>query len=166
MLAVDAGTPNKLEHFLEMLRLALGRFDAASLSYKRSVGDLLNRIFLGDAPAGIQLGRECRMQDRADSKATVRFSDIDLTDANVRKHVRDGMRITQLGIHFGGLLSCVIDEQGALSKLKLAGEDAPDTGADEDPLTRFDAEFVLLSGTLRQLLGTLEKALGRLIDQP
>ena len=100
------------------------------------------------------------MQDPSDSKASVRFSDMDLSDANVRKHVRDGLRITQLGIEFGGVLSCVIDEHGALSKLKLAGDEAPDTGADENPVSRFDAEFVLLTGTLRQLLATLGKALG------
>lgn len=160
ILAVDAGTPNKLEHFLEMLKLALGRFDAGPLEYKRSVGDLLTRIFLGDAPPGIRLGRECRMQDPSDSKASVRFADMDLSETNVRKHVRDGLRITHLGIDFGGVLSCVIDQNGVLAKLRLAGEEAPDTGADEDPLTRFDAEFVLLTQSLRQLLATLDTALG------
>jgi len=160
VLAVDAGTPNKLEHFLELLKMALGRFDAGSLEYQRSVGELLHRIFLGDAPAGIGLGRECRMQDPADSKASVRFADMDLTDANVRKHVRDGMRLTHLGIDFGGVMSCVIDAHGTLSKLRLAATDGPDTGEDEDPLTRFDAEFVLLTGTLRQLLDVLAGALG------
>jgi recombination associated protein RdgC len=160
ILAVDAGTPNKLEHFLEMLKLALGRFDADSLEYKRSIEDLLTRTFLGDPPPGIRLGRECRMQDPSDSKASVRFSDMDLSDPNVRKHVRDGLKIAQLGIEFGGALSCVIDEHGALSKLKLAGDEAPDTGAEENPLTRLDAEFVLLTGTVRQLLATLGKALG------
>jgi recombination associated protein RdgC len=160
LLAVDAATPNKLEHFLEMLKLGIGRFDAGTLEYQRPFGELLTRIFLGDAPPGIQLGRECRMQDPADSKATVRFADMDLTDANVRKHVRDGMRLTHLGIDFAGVMSCVLDEHGTLSKLRLAVADGPDSGDDEDPLSRFDAEFVLLTGTLRQLLDVLARAQG------
>ena len=35
-----------------------------------------------------------------------------------------------------------------------------DTGAEQDPLARFDAGFVLLSGTVRNLLADLKKALG------
>ena len=155
VLAVDAATPAKVEHFLEMLKLALGRFDADTLAFERPIEKLLQKIFLGDPPAGIRMGRECRMQDPADSKAVIRFTDMDLTDQNVRKHVRDGMRLTHLGIEFNGILSCVVDEKGGLGKLKLLGTEAKEAGDEEDPLTRFDAEFVLLTGTLRQLLAAL-----------
>ena len=95
------------------------------------------------------------MQDPADSKASVRFADMDLTDANIRRHVRDGMKLTHLGMGFNGLMSFVLDEHGGLGKLRLAEADAPDSGADEDPLARFDAEFVLLTGTLREYLRVL-----------
>ena len=121
--------------------------------------ELLKRIFLGDPPRGIKLGRECRMQDPSDSRATVRFADMDLTDVNIRKHVRDGMRLTHLGIEFNNTMSCVIDEKGGLGKLRLLGADAAETGDDEDPLSRFDAEFVLLTGTLRQLNAILAETL-------
>lgn len=160
ILAIDALSPPKLERFLEMLRLALGRLDVDDLDYARPVNELLKRIFLGDAPDGIRLGRECRMQDPADSKASVRWADMDLTDSNVRKHVRDGMKLTHLGIEFDGVMSAVLDERGSLSKLRLLGTDAKEVSDEEDPLTRFDAEFVLLTGTLRRFLGVLGKALG------
>lgn len=155
VLAIDAATPAKIERFLEMLKLALGRFDADPLEFAPPIPKVLNRIFLGDPPPGIRLGRECRMQDPADSKAVIRFSDMDLTDANIRKHVRDGMKLTHLGIDFNGILSAVLDENGGLGKLRLLGSDAAEAGDEEDPLTRFDAEFVLLTGTLRELLATL-----------
>jgi recombination associated protein RdgC len=99
------------------------------------------------------------MQEPSDGKATVRFTDIDLADANVRKHVRDGMKLTHLGIEFNGVMSCVIDELGGLGKLKLLGVASGETQGEEDLRARFDAEFVLLTGTLRGLLRVLGKAL-------
>ena len=162
LLGIDASSPSKVEHFLEMLRAPLGRLDIEALEFTRPVGELLTRIFLGDAPSGIKLGRECRMQDPSDSKSSVRWSDMDLTDSSIRKHVRDGMKLTHLGIEFGSVMSCVVDESGGIGKLRLLGMDAKEASDEEDPLARFDAEFVLLTGTLRQFVEVIAKSLGGL----
>lgn len=160
IFAIDAGTPAKAERFLEYLRAPLGSVDTVPLAYNRPVDELLKRIFLGDAPSGIALGRECRMQDPSDNRASVRWVDMDLTDASIRKHVKDGMKLSHLGIEFGGVMSCVLDEHGALGKIRFVGMDASEDAELEEPLARFDAELVLLTGTLRQLLAALEKSLG------
>ena len=106
------------------------------------------------------------MRDRADAKGFVRWSEIDLTHANVRRCVKDGMELTHLGIHFDSALSAVLDSKGTLGKLKLVGlDEAADEAAEgaevaEDPLARLDAELALLGGTLRQLVVGLKQALG------
>lgn len=161
ILAVDAATPPKIERLVDMLRLAPGKLDFAELTFQKPFSALLTRVFLGDAPAGIGIGRECRMQDPSDSKATVRFADMDLGDASIQRHVRDGMVLTHLGIEFDGMMSCVIDDKGRLSKLRVAGMDAEDTGADEDPLVRFDAEFTLFAATLKKFVDVLTRTLGK-----
>ena len=56
-------------------------------------------------------------------------------------------------------MSCVLDENGVISKLRFIGMD-DDIDNHNDPLARLDAEFVLVTGTLRKLVGDLEKALG------
>jgi recombination associated protein RdgC len=160
IFGIDAGTPAKAERFLENLRAPLGTVTTAPLAFKRPVGGLLERIFLGDAPRGITLGAECRMQDPSDSRSSVRWVDMDLTDASIRKHVRDGMKLSQLGVEVNGVMSCVLDESGALGKVRMLGGDAKDAADDEDPLVRFDAELVLLTSTLRQFIETLTRALG------
>jgi recombination associated protein RdgC len=160
VLAIDAATPAKVERFLDYLTLALGRLEVAELPFRRPVSSLLTRVFLGDAPAGLRPGQECRMRDATDSKATVRFTDMDLADSNIRTHVRDGMVLTHLGIEFDNCMSCVLDDQGRLSKLRIAGTEADDTGAREDPLARHDAEMVLVAETLRRYLSALGGALG------
>jgi recombination associated protein RdgC len=160
VLATDAASPNRIDLLLDMLRPGLGKFETRALEYHRPVGTLLERIFLGDSVPDIRLGRECRMQDPSDSRATVRWTDMDLADASIRRHVRDGMRLTHLGIEYDGIMSAVLDENGGLGKLRLLGMDADEVAAEEDMLTRFDAEFVLLTGTLRRFLATLQQALG------
>ena len=160
IFAIDASTPAKAERFLEHLRAPLGKLETSDLTFKSSLSGLLTRIFLGDSPGGINPGRECRMQDVSENRSRVHWVDMDLTDTSIRRHVRDGMKLTHLAIEVGGVMSCVIDENGALSKLRLLGIDAKEETEDEDPQARLDAEFVLLTGTLRQLIDVLARSLG------
>jgi recombination associated protein RdgC len=160
LIGISTLSAPRAERFLEQLRASLPGLDVTPLGFKRPVGDLLTRIFLNDAAPGFALGGECRMCDPSDSKATVRCADMDLTDAAVRKHVTDGMHLTHLGIEFNNLLACTIDRNGGIAKLKLAGMDADDRQADQDPLTRLDADFALLTGALRQLMSAMKQSLG------
>ncbi len=166
VLAVGTASEQRAERFLELLRTALGKLDAEPLAFARPIESVMGRLFGGDPPPRFALGRECRMRDRADAKSSVRWSEIDLTHANVRRCLNDGMELTHLGIHFDSALSAVLDAKGALGKLKLVGLDeaadeaAEGTAASEDPLARLDAELALLGGTLRQLVTGLKHALG------
>lgn len=160
ILVIDANSPTAAERFLQNLMLAFGNIDLRPVKFQKSLGDLLRKLFLGEAPARFNVGRECRMQDATDAGAYVRWADFDLGDPTIRKHVADGMRLTHLAIEYDHVLSCVIDEHGVLSKLRFLGMDDKDEAETNDSLGRFDASFVLLTGTLRQMLGDLKNALG------
>jgi recombination associated protein RdgC len=166
VLAIGTASESRAERFLELLRMALGKLDAEPLTFSRPIEHLLGRVFAGDPPPRFALGREARMRDRSDSKASVRWSEIDLTNANVRRCVKDGMELTHLGIEFDGVLRGVLDTSGTLGKVKLVGSDeAADEAAEgaelaENPLARLDAELALVSGTLRALVVGLRQALG------
>lgn len=160
LIAIDTLSAPRAERLLDHLRAPLGSLEVAPLEFRTPFGELLTRIFLGDAPRGFVLGQECRMQDPSDTKATIRCADMDIADPSIRKHVKDGMRITHLGVEFGNVVRCVIDHNGGIGKLKLIGADDKDEAADDDPLARLDAELALLAGTLRQLIAALAQALG------
>lgn len=160
LLAIETLSETRTEQFLEHLRAPLGTVDAVPLAFNRPVADLLTRTFLGEPPRGFALGRECRMCDPSDAKASIRCADMDLADAAVRRHVREGMRLTHLEIEFENVMSCTIDEKGGIAKLKLVGNEVAEDFPDEDPLARLDAEFALLTGTLRQLVNAMKQALG------
>ena len=162
VIAIDAASASKAERFVDYFKASFDRLDIRPLASREPVDGLLTRIFLGDSPARFQVGRECRMRDAKDAGSTVRWSNFDLTDATIRNHVADGMHLTHLAIGYDAVLGCVVDPDLVLSKLKLVGADDADRQAENEPLARMDAEFVLLTGTLRQLLEDLSKQLGGL----
>lgn len=160
VLAVDAASPARGEWLLDQLRPCLEPFQCRPLTFEQAPARLLNQLFLANAPHGFSLGRECRMQDPGDKRAIASWREIDLADDSIRRHVRDGMRLTHLGMNFNETLAAVLSEDAVLGKLRLAGQEADDAGADEDPLAQQDAAFVLLSGTLREFLLALKRELG------
>jgi recombination associated protein RdgC len=160
IIAIDTAQASVAERFLDILRIPFDNLSVKPLKYKQPVSELLARMFLGNSPDKFSIGRECRMQDATDAGSTVRWNDFDLSNATIRNHVADGMNLTHLAIEYDNVLGCVIDENGTLSKLRFLGMDDKETMPDNDPLGRLDAEFVLVSGTLRQLTADLEKLLG------
>ena len=159
VLAIGTSSETRAERFLEQLRAALGKLDTKPLAFERPLADFLTRVFAGDPPPKFALGRECRMRDRAEAKSSVRWQDVDLTQANVRRCVKDGMELTHLGIEFGSGMSGVLDANGAIGKFRLLDLEEPPEDTSEEPLARFDAELALLGGTLRQLVAGLRQAL-------
>jgi recombination associated protein RdgC len=159
IIGIDTATDSVAERFLRRLRAPFGELNIRPLQFNQPVNDLLTSIFLGGAPKQFALGRECRMQDAADAGSIVRWTQFDLSDKTIRNHVANGMRLTHLAIEYDNILSCVLDEKGGISKLRFIGMD-DDTDDEHDPLARMDAEFVLITGTLRMLLGDLKKLLG------
>lgn len=159
LLGIDAAQNAAAERFLLHLRAPFDDVTITPLRFERPVGELLNKIFFGNAPRQFALGRECRMQDPAESRSVVRWADFDLNDNTIKDHVANGMRLTHLAIVYDNLLSCVMDEEGVIRKMRFLGAD--DDGDDDgDPQTRMDAEFVLMTGTLRHMLADMKKLLG------
>jgi recombination associated protein RdgC len=161
ILAVGSASETRAERFIDQLRAALGKLEVKPLAFKTSFGDFLTRVFAGEAPREFRAGNECRMRDPSDKKSVVRWQDMDLAHATVRKCAKDGMQLTHLGIEFGNVLSAVLDANGVLTKMKVLGLDEPPQSDADDPLAQFDAELALVGGTLRQMLAGFKQALNR-----
>ena len=158
ILGVGSAQPTAADRFTRRLQAAFGDLVIKPLQFDNPVSEFLTAMFLGDAPRNFAIGRECRMRDATDASAVVRWSNFDLGDATIRRHVADGMQITHLGLVYDNIMSFVLDENGILTKIKFLGvDDAADDEA--DPVARHDAEFVLFTGTMRSLLEDLRKRL-------
>jgi len=159
LLGIAAASENKAERFLDCLRAAFGSLEAVPMLFNKPVSDWLNSAFLGEVPARFRLGKECRMQEPTLGGAVVNWKDIELAETSIRKHVIDGMRVERLALEFDDLMTCVVDQNGALSKIKFVGAGADEEISDESKLAKQDAEFVLLTGTLTDFVATLSEAL-------
>lgn len=159
IIGIDTGQESVAERLLRHLRIAFEGLDIRPLQYKQPASDFLTGLFLGDSHERFAVGRECLMQDATDATSKVRWTHFDLSDPSIRSHVADAMHLLQLGIEYDSVLACVLDETGTLRKLKFLGMDDDDDGADNSELARLDAEFVVLTGTLRNVLDDLKKAL-------
>jgi recombination associated protein RdgC len=159
VLGIDTAQDSVAERFLRRIQASIDGISIRPLQFMKPVDELLTAIFFEDAPSQLSLGRECRMQDLADAKSIVRWTDFDLSEKSIRNHVANGMRLTHLSIVYDNIMSCVLNEDGVISKLRFLGMD-DDNEDHKDPLARQDAEFVLITGTLRNLLGDLKKQLG------
>ena len=159
LVGIDAAQPASAERFLRRLRAAFGDLSLRPLQFQKPFSELLTSIFLGGAPEQFAVGRECRMRDPGDSSSVVRWTYFDLTDSTIRNHVAHGMQLTHLGIEYDNILSCVLDENGVITKIRFLGMD-DDSEDHHDPLARLDAEFVVVTGTLRRMIGDLKKLLG------
>jgi len=159
ILGIDTALDSVAERFLRRLQASMDGINIRPLQFMKPVDELLTGIFFEDAPKQFSLGRECRMQDLADAGSIVRWTDFDLADKTIRDHVANGMRLTHLAIVYDNIMSCVLNENGVISKLRFLGMD-DDIEDHKDPLARQDAEFVLITATLRNLLADLKKQLG------
>jgi recombination associated protein RdgC len=161
LVGIDAAQPASAERFLRRLRAAFGDLNLRPLQFQKPFSELLTSIFLGGAPEQFAVGRECRMRDPGDPSSVVRWTYFDLTDSTIRNHVANGMQLTHLGIVYDNIMSCVLDENGVITKLRFLGMD-DDNEDHNDPLARLDAEFVVITGTLRLMIADLKKLLGGL----
>lgn len=160
LIGIDTSSEANAERFLRRLTAGVSGLSIRPLAFNQPVEQLLGKFLFGDSPRQFELGDECRLQDLANSRGIVRCTNVDLTDQSIRNHVTDGMRLTHLGLQYDNVMRFVLAMDGVISKLKFVGEDEePD---DHDPIARLDAEFVLLTGTLRNLLGDLKKLLNGL----
>jgi recombination associated protein RdgC len=90
----------------------------------------------------------------------VTWRDLDLDDDSIRHHLTEGMQLTHLGMTYDNILSLVLSTDCVISKFKFFEGEAVDTPDDEDPLARQDADFVLLTGTMKRMLQGLARELG------
>ncbi|MEC7561494.1 MAG: recombination-associated protein RdgC [Pseudomonadota bacterium] len=160
LLVVGTASQSVAEYLLDNLGRALISLRYLPLVFKQPALDLLTQVFLQTRVDSFSLGRECRMRDPSDSAAIVNWLDIDLADPSVRRHVTEGLAVDRLGLNFDQVFRFVLDSDLVVRKLRLADQESiPDEPMD-DPLAKHDADFVMLSACVNQLMEGLEKSLG------
>ena len=112
-----------------------------------------------DVPGAFSIERDCVLKSDGEDAATVKFSQHNLDNPEVRQHITEGKHPTQLAMSWDGRMSMVLTEGMQIKKIQLLDgvTDASGTDKNED---RFDADVALMTGTLGPMIDELLFAMG------
>jgi recombination associated protein RdgC len=155
---VDAASDKAAEEVLELLRETVGSLPAHPPRPGQAPEILMTSwVKAGSAPQGLTLGDECELRDQRDERALVRCRGHDLTADEIASHLRAGKQVIKLGLDWEDRLAFVLGEDMSLKRLRFADallKEAQEAGI-EDETARLDAEFAIMSHSLRGLLERL-----------
>lgn len=162
-LIVDASSVKRGDEVLTLLRDTLGECPFYPLdTAKAPMTCMTEWLAKGDAPSRFELDQDCEMKSGGDDPAAVRFARHGLEGDDVRRHVRDGKSVTQLGMTWNDRVRFVLADPGLVRRVRFQtieqdrAENLPQGSLEE----RFDADFALMVGELSGLLGDLLHQLG------
>lgn len=154
-LVVDAASAKQAEDVVSLLRLSLGSLRAVPPDAATMPAQVMRMWLLDEPPAEFTVLDACELRSPADSER-VRCAAMDLSSDEVRGHLEAGKWVSKLALDWEARFSFVLAEDLSLKRLQMR-EALLETLADdfEDERARLDAEFVLFSGQLRELIARL-----------
>ena len=161
VMAVDTSSRKSAESVVSEVRRALGSFPALPLNAEVAPRAILTGWLAGEAlPDGLALGDECELRDPADTGAVVKIQRMELSGAEIGKHLEAGKQCTRLALVLDDHVSFVIGEDLIVRKFKLldGAVDPMEATEHDDIVAELQARFVLMTGEFKRLFAVLEKA--------
>jgi len=163
LLVADSASATRAEALISLLRDTLGNLAASPVQVKHSGRDIMTGWLEGKPlPAGFELGEDCELMHPDPEGGVISCKRQDLSATEIRNHIKSGKYAVKLGIHWKQRLSCILHEELSIKRLRfedIITDEADDTSAD-DPATRFDVDFSLMTLELSDFLPAMLHALG------
>ncbi len=162
-LLVDTASLKRGDDLSAFLRETLGELALEPLDTAQAPTTCMTQwLSAGQAPAEFELDQDCEMKSSGDDPAAVRFARHGLEGDDVRRHVKDGKTVTQLGLTWKDRMRIVLADPGVIKRIRfdLIEQDRVEHDSSQSPDERFDADFALMCGELSALLSDLVVSLG------
>ena len=163
---VDAASPGKAEELIETLRDTLGSFAVQFVQTQRSAHTSMAAwLTHGGAPGRLGLDQDLTLTTADGAKSTVRYTRHALDLREIRSHLEAGKYPAQLGLCWNDRVAFMLTEKLAIKRVQFLDlepdvEVQAQTAAALDKEEKFDADFLLMTGELTQLLDEIVQALG------
>jgi recombination associated protein RdgC len=159
---IDTASAPRADELVATLRDTLGTFAVTLLETERSPQSAMSAwLMLGDAPLRFSIDQDLELNSIDKSKATVRYVRHPLEGREIQAHIQSGKYASRLGLTWNDRVSFVLTEKLQVKRLQFLDVESSKDEGDEIPAEeKFDADFLLMSGELSQLLGDLQEALG------
>ncbi|MFV2030533.1 recombination-associated protein RdgC [Neisseria sp. S1] len=161
-LWVDTANSRKAENMLTKMREALGGLSAQMPTTKQSPLSLMTEWLLqGSAQGRFELDYDVTLIGAGDVAPKIKVSRKDLTDDDVVQHVRNGMRVTELGLVWDDRIAFILTQNCTLKRIQwldMLTEKVEEYA--EDSHSRAVAEQTIMTATLNDMLTELVDLLG------
>ncbi|MDQ7050683.1 MAG: recombination-associated protein RdgC [Enterobacterales bacterium] len=160
-LLIDSSSATQVDDFYQMLVDSMGSFGASPFMSDGNPSDILNQWVLEQPPSLFELKGEYWLKDLRQDRVA-QFKDLDGENLFVADLIKDGYTTQRLGIIFEDQLSVAIQDTMQLKRIKFSDQLLQENKDidDEDPLHRFDADFVLMTSSLAKLINHLQQLFG------
>jgi recombination associated protein RdgC len=163
MLYVDASSTRKAEELISLLRKTLGSLPVVPIQLKNQA-DVIMTDWLteGNIPANFALEDEAELCSALEGGGIIRCKQQDLLSDEIKNHLSADKFVTKLALCWADSISFIIGEEFALKRIKFADvlqEQNEDIDKD-DFAARFDADFALMTGEIKQLVPAVIDAFG------
>lgn len=164
LLVIDTPSAPKAEALLNLLRDSLGSLPVARPEARRSPGDVMTRwLKEHKATHKFVIEHDCELYNPLDGSNVVRCKGQDLLTDELRAMLAADKRAKSLGVGWNNILSCVIQDDLAIKRLRFEGiREESENEQVETAAQKFDQEFALMTMELAGFFRDLFAAFGGL----
>ena len=165
IVVVDASSAKKADEFLDLLRQTLGSLPVVPFNTEQSPSIVMTE-WLQDAskrPQGLELDGQCELRSDLEEGSVIRCKQQELDAEEILAHIETGKQVVKLAINWQERLQFILQEDLIIKRLRFGDDlldEAKDSYGDEDPMTRLDTDFSLMTLELKRFIPTLAEWLG------
>lgn len=162
-IMVEAGSAKKAEDALALLRKTLGSLPVVPFNTETPIElTLTSWIREQSIPDGFTVLDEAELKAILEDGGVITSKKEDLFNDEIKQHIEAGKMVTKLAIDWREKISFVLTSDGLLKRIKMS-DAVMEQNSDidkEDAAQKFDADFVLVTGELIQMLDDIDKVFG------
>ena len=165
LLVIDSTSTARLDAALSALTKAVPGLAPQPLQTAESPGACMRAWLLdGVAPQGFGIGRDAELRSADVAAATVRYTRHGLEGPDVQQHLTAGKQVRKLALNWKDRLDFVLTDTLQLTRLKVDDGAFEQDGLKDSEQDPFDADALLLTSELGELLPALFEGLGGRVD--
>lgn len=160
LIFVDAASSKTAEDALALLRKSLGSLPVVPLAFNCAPCEVMTKWVTDTAPDWLILREEVEIREKEDL-GVIHCKQKDIEDEDIIELAKNGS-ISKLALEWENNLSFVLNDDCTLKRLKFADEIRAKNNdiLKEDIAQRFDADFILMTATLSELVKNLINEFG------
>lgn len=155
MLYVDASSARKAEELISLLRKTLGSLPVVPIQLKNQTDVIMTDWLVeGNIPANFKLEDEAELCSALEGGGIIRCKQQDLLSDEIKNHLSADKFVTKLALNWADSISFIMGEEFALKRIKFADvlQEQNEEIDKDDFAARFDADFALMTGEIKQLI--------------